>query len=79
MYTFIVSLCIKSINAPSIDSQIMAICSDTNSRNTDALQGKGKEEVVGMYQLNDTECGIINVYHVANLLQPFCKRLLLLG
>ena len=56
----------------------MAICSDTNSRNTDALQGKGKEEVVGTYQLNDTECGMINIYHVADLLQPFYKRLLLL-
>ena len=56
----------------------MAICSDTNSRNTDALQGKGKEEVVGTYQLNDTECGIINMYHIADLSQPFYKRLLLL-
>ena len=56
----------------------MAICSDTNSQNTDALQGKGKEEVVGTYQVNDTECGIINIYHIADLLQPFDQRLLLL-
>ena len=39
--------------------------------NTDVLEGKGKEEAVDTYEFYHTECGIINIYHEADLHSHF--------